>query len=293
MLRTLFTSLRQPRYAALSVFMVLVAAICVAAGTWQIARLDGKVVTNDEIRRNAKAPAAPVAEVLPLTSAPRPDDQAVEYRQATATGTYDAARTSLVRQRIVDGDSGYLVLTPLRTDGGTLLVVRGFLASSDSATTAPVAPAPPAGPVTVTARIEPGERRNDGARELPPGQVQSINPTQQAARLGTPVFAGYGELEAGQPGTEGLTALPAPDLSNPAGGAIEPQHVAYIIQWYLFALLALAAPVAMVRHETRQAAGPDPRDELAEFDTPPDTAEPTAEELRAAKLAARYGRPVR
>lgn len=292
--RTLFASLRQPRYAALTALMVLVAVLCVAAGTWQIARLDGKVGTNDAIRHNAKAPAVPVSDVLPLVGAPRPSDTQVEYRRVTATGTYDAGATVLVRQRIVDGDSGYLVLTPLRTDAGALLVVRGFIASPDSAVRAPVPPAPPAGRVTVSARLEPGETRNDGARDLPAGQVQSINPVQQASRLGQPVFYGYGELEPGSPGAGGLLALPAPDLSNPAGGAVEPQHVAYIIQWYLFAVLALAAPVVMVRHETRESAGPDPRDELAEFDTPADAgAEPTEEQLRAARLAARYGRPVR
>ena len=56
-----------------------------------------------------------------------------------------------------------------------------------------------------------------------------------------------------QPGTAGLIQIPAPDLSNPAGGAIEPQHLAYVIQWFLFAALALAAPFVMARAETRRA----------------------------------------
>jgi hypothetical protein len=72
-------------------------------------------------------------------------------------------------------------------------------------------------------------------------------------------------LDAGQPGTSGVTALPGPDLSNPAGGAYEAQHFAYIIQWYLFAFLALAAPFAMgraeLRHARRQFLGIDTGDE--------------------------------
>ena len=68
MLRTL----RQPRYAALSLLMLLVAAICVAAGTWQIYRLAYKVTTNHDLRSNAKDRPAAVASlarpVLPRSS---------------------------------------------------------------------------------------------------------------------------------------------------------------------------------------------------------------------------------
>ena len=63
----------------------------------------------------------------------------------------------------------------------------------------------------------------------------------------------YLTLSGRQAGNAGLTVLPAPDLSNPAGGAVEPQHLAYIVQWYLFALLALAAPFAVARSEVREA----------------------------------------
>src|SRR6185436_4318639 len=65
----------------------------------------------------------------------------------------------------------------------------------------------------------------------------SINASEQSSRLGEQVYDGYVELSAGQPGTSGLVAIPEPDLSNPAGGAAEPQHLAYVIQWYLFAAL--------------------------------------------------------
>jgi len=95
------------------------------------------------------------------------------------------------------------------------------------------------------------------------------------------VYAGYVQLEKGSPGTSGLTTIPPPALSNPAGGAVEPQHFAYIIQWYLFAALALAAPFAMARSETRQKV-------TSEIDDEPLPQSP--EQARAAKMADRYGR---
>jgi cytochrome oxidase assembly protein ShyY1 len=284
--------LRQPRYAALSVLMVLVASVCVLAGTWQIVRLEGKVGANDELRHNAHAAAVPVASVLPLVGAAgaAPHSHTIQFRTVQLTGSYDTVHQGLVRQRTVGDTTGFLVLTPLRTAEGTLLVVRGFVPDADATVAAPAIAAPPSGRVTVTARLQPAESRHDQAKQLTNRQLESINPGDQAARIGGPVFDGYAELSGGQPGTAGLTAIPKPDLSNPAGGAIEPQHIAYIIQWYLFALLALAAPIAMVRAETRQR---DDRD----FDEARGPARERTPDLpaqdRAAKLADRYGRAVR
>jgi cytochrome oxidase assembly protein ShyY1 len=277
-------TLRQPRYVTLAVVMAIIAIACVAAGTWQIARFDQKVSENDKLRANAHLAPAPVEQVLPLVgSGSAPSNAGVEFRAITASGSYDAAAQSLVRNRTVGDTTGFLVLTPFRTASGTLLVVRGFVAQPDSGAV-PSPADPPAGTVTITARAHGPESRHDAAAQLQNHEVLSINAGDQAKRLDAPVFDGYAELESGQPGTSGLTALPKPDLSNPAGGALEPQHFAYIIQWYLFAALALAAPFVMARAETKVK-----RDEEIDAQVQP-AAAPSPAELRAAKLADRYGR---
>ena len=126
-------TLRQRRYVALSALMLVVALACVGAGTWQIMREIQKHDANSELRHNAHAPAASADSVLPLVGAgPGPADHAVQYRTVTATGSYDGAHQALVRQRTVNGDTGYLVLTPLRTSNATLLVVRGFVSGTSS-----------------------------------------------------------------------------------------------------------------------------------------------------------------
>ncbi|WP_143168135.1 SURF1 family protein [Jatrophihabitans endophyticus] len=301
MLRTL----RQPRYAALGVLMLVVALVCVACGVWQVYRFESKRDDNAHLRRNADRAATTVAAVLPLVGrGPAPSRDDVEYRQVRVTGSFDPSGETLVRNRTDGDDTGFLVLTPLRTAGATLLVVRGFVVQPSSGAI-PTAPVPPAGRVSVTARTQSPETRNDQFAALNRRQVLSINPTQQRQRLGGAMYDGYAELEGGQPGTAGLRDLPAPDLSNPAGGALEPQHFAYVIQWFLFAALALAAPFTMARAETR-------RRDTGEFDDLPEevepvstrdalealgTATPTAADdvvaVRAAKLADRYGRPAR
>lgn len=270
--------------------MGIVAITCVVCGTWQIYRFESKRHDNDHLRTNAHLSATAAGDVLPVVGAgPAPSREDVEFRALRVTGSYDDAAQSLVRSRTVGDDTGFLVVTPLRTNGPTLLVVRGFIVQPSSGRS-PDPPAPPSGRVTVVARAQAPESRNDHAAALTGHQVQSINPHQQAGRLGGEVYNGYAQLESGQPGTDGLRELPGPDLSNPAGGALEPQHFAYVIQWYLFALLALAAPLAMARAESRQRP-------TADFDTPAPEPEPVVErspdEIRAAKLADRYGRPVR
>jgi cytochrome oxidase assembly protein ShyY1 len=284
MLRSALDTLRQPRYAALSALMAFVAIICVAAGTWQIARFEFKVTANDSLRDNARAASAPVGSVLPATTARGPAKDSVQLRTVTAAGRFDTAHQVLVANRTVRGKQGYLVLTPLRTTSGTsLLVVRGFAAAQADGS-APSTSTPPSGPVTVRGRVLVGET---GSGTPSSARIARIVPKAWPSALGTPVYAGYVELLPSQPGTAGLTALPAPSLANPAGGAVEPQHFAYILQWYLFALLALAAPFAMARAERREQAMDEPDDstELAEVRTP--------EQERAARLADRYGRPVR
>jgi len=283
--------LRQPRYAALGVLMAIVAIVCVGAGTWQIARFQQKVHENDDLRANARAATVAPNEVLPLVGRGAiPSQGRVEFRTIRATGTYDPTAQSLVRSRTLGDENGFLVVTPLRTADAVLLVVRGFVALPASGGV-PTPQAPPTGEVTVLARVQAPETRPDSAAKLAAHQVESINPAEQAERLGTPVYNGYVELEAHQPGTAGLQAIGKPDLSNPAGGALEPQHFAYVIQWYLFAVLALAAPFAMARAEGKQRArefGLEP-DSTAPS---PDAAEVTDDQRRAAKLADRYGRPV-
>jgi cytochrome oxidase assembly protein ShyY1 len=260
--------------------MVIVALVCVGAGTWQIARFDGKVHANDDLRANVRARPVAAASLLATTAEHNAPTGAVQYRTVTAAGRYDAAHQALLRREQQGGLNGYDVITPLRTGGAVLLVDRGFL-PADSSGDPPVMPAPPTRAVTVRVRVQPASTRSDAAGA---GQIESVNPAQQARRLGAPVYRDYGELLAGEPGSAGVHPKPPPSLSNPAGGAVEPQHFAYIIQWYLFALLALAAPFAMIRADRRDQARNVDQD---------DAAGPTPQEERAARLADRYGRALR
>ena len=272
--------------------MAVIAAGCVLAGTWQISRYEQTARTNRALRTNAHAATVDFASMgVPLVGdGPAPGRDAIRYRTVTVSGTYLAGSPELLRDRSVGGRPGFYVVSALRTAAGVLIVVRGFVAGDGDGTRSPAVAAPAPGVVQVVGRLQTADTGSDGAGELGGGQIDAINPREQAARLGAPVFAAYLTLSAHQPGGAGLTALPAPDLSNPAGGAVEPQHLAYIVQWYLFAVLALAAPFAVARSEVREARrtylGIDP--DGGDFGAAPAAAQP---ELAAAQPESAAARP--
>lgn len=276
MFRTVVWTLRRPRYAAAAALFFLVAVGCVAAGTWQIARFQQSVRDNDALRTNAHAAAVPLSTgLVPLTGqGAAPGQDMIQFRTITATGTYLPQAQQFLPTP--SGHDTYEVVAPLRTDAGVVLVVRGTVAARPDGRP-PAVTAPPAGQVRITGRLQTASDSPVRPGPAPGGVITAIAPDAQSTRLGAPVYQAYVTLDAGAPGTAGVHPVPAPDLSNPAGGAFEWQHFAYIIQWYLFALLALIAPFAIARHEVREARrrflGLD--EDEREFDAP-DFDEPAA-----------------
>ena len=177
--------------------------------------------------------------IAPLTgTAPSPGRDAIRYRTVSVTGNYLDSTGFLGGQTLSD-TGGYYAISPLRTDAGIVLVVRGFVADLNGHP-GEVA-APPTGTVHLTGRLDTTDSQG------------VANPADQAKTLGRPVYQALLKLLPKQPGGAGLDAFPSPDLSNPAGGAYEGQHFAYIVQWYFFALLALTAPFLLARNEVREA----------------------------------------
>src|SRR3989442_2925956 len=97
-------------------------------GTWQLSRFDARVAAHQAAEQAPKpgtTPAIPLHDVLASVSAQV--TQATAGRDIAVTGTYDAAHQFLVPGRVLDGGQGFYVLTPLRTSGGAVPVVRGWL----------------------------------------------------------------------------------------------------------------------------------------------------------------------
>jgi cytochrome oxidase assembly protein ShyY1 len=221
-------------------------------GAWQWGRHIERSARNDAIEATVSEEPAPLTSVVPDPSTVR---GGAVYRSATAAGTYLADDQLLQRNPL--GRSGFDVITPLSlSSGGTLLVNRGWIASSPTDTNAAAAEVtPPSGSVEVTVRLRAPQEGSD--RQAPAGQVYDIDPELLAEGLPPPVYAMYGEL---------LDQDPPPDPALELAGPIETGlgvHLFYAIQWWLFIGIAVVGYFALVRRESREnrdaqpVSGPD------------------------------------
>lgn len=226
--------------------VIVIAAGCVGLGRWQLDRREA--VVEDIQRIEANYDAAPQRYVPGENGFDR-YDPAREWTPVTFTGTYDVGNQVVVRNRPLNGQPGYEVLTPLRLDDGTAVVIdRGWLPIGNIEAGRPdEIPAPPPGRVEVTARMKPGEPAvNRGA---PEGQVASIDLSALADRLDYPLQdAAYGLLALERPGAD-VTPVAAPKPSIDEG-----PHLSYSLQWFAFGVLAFVGLGYAARQQRRSNA---------------------------------------
>lgn len=213
------------------VVVLLLAYACLLLGRWQWHRLEGKKTGNAIIRTNERTPPTPVDQVLARGEDPAKTEQ---YRVVSATGTYDVARTVIIRYQTDDhGQSGVDVVVPLVTSSGTaLLVDRGWVATSNQGLTDPSqVPAPPTGTVTVTGAVR---RDADGSSaRVVDGSARAISSAEIQTAIGMPVYGGFVDLKTESPApATPLELAEPPDLSNGP-------HFFYALQWWFFGLLTL------------------------------------------------------
>jgi len=242
------------RWAVIALVALLLIPAMIWLGFWQYHRHEARVARNELIAHSLTAP--PVAfDSLSSPGWSMPRDLA--WRTVTATGRYDQAHEFVVRGRTEPGGSsiGYFVVTPLvLADGrGSVLVNRGWVDSGSDATSYPEVPAAPGGDVTVTGRLRADETTaSSGIRDrggLPARQYKLINSAQQAAASGATVLGGYLELASATPAVGPSPVL----LAEPNHSDIGP-HMAYAVQWWLFASLVPVGLVVLARREARDRA---------------------------------------
>lgn len=229
--------------------VLVVAVLCLAAGRWQWHRYESRAAAVEVVRTNYEATPVALADLLPTAGAVVAADTV--WRPVTMTGRYLTESTVLLRNRPVDSTAGFHVLVPFQVDSPAVTVVvdRGFVPIGADSSAPAAFPDPPAGDVTVVARLREQERPSD--RGAPAGQVQSIENAQVLTAGGLdPALAtvdGYVALVAEDPApSAGLRALQAPDTSLGS-------HLSYAFQWCVFAAGAIGGFFVLLRRERREA----------------------------------------
>ncbi|MFF4605682.1 SURF1 family protein [Streptomyces sp. NPDC001339] len=240
------------QWVILTLVGLVLIPVMIKLGFWQLHRHEHRVAQNALIAANLDARPVPVTELAaPGRDLPRHD----MWRRATATGRYDTAHEVVVRQRTAADEQsiGYYVLTPLvLANGDAVLVNRGWIPAGHDLTKFPAVPPAPQGTTTVTGRMMADETTaTSGIKDkkgLPARQVMLINSAEQAKRVGRPMLGGYLEQTAPEPPGGKPELVPAPDHDS-----IGP-HMAYAIQWWLFAAAVPVGWVVLVRRERRDRA---------------------------------------
>jgi surfeit locus 1 family protein len=224
---------------------MLVAAVCVRLGIWQLDRLSERRAAN---RLALAGRARPPVE---LTGRAGQTIAELNDRRVVAEGVYDREHEVVIRGQALQGAPGVYVVTPLRLAGSdsAVLVLRGFVPSADAVR------------ADLDSLNEPGTVRVRGlASPIPSGGGQRLEYAGRAtwARLDLE------SLRARIP----YPLLPvvlrqAPDSSLPRfPRRLEPQelddgpHLGYAIQWFLFGGMAAAFAVLVVGRTGRDSPGP-------------------------------------
>ncbi|ROS78989.1 cytochrome oxidase assembly protein ShyY1 [Cellulomonas sp. PhB143] len=255
--------------------LLLAAAVCARLGVWQIDRAQerGELAEKQAAAERTSDGPEGLGTLLPPQQG-MPGD--LVGRSAWVEGSYEPDGQLLVADRVLHGENGFLVLSPLRvSDDGTggaswadlsgppvVPVVRGWVPQDvvgDDGAVLPSAAAelaPPAGPVRVTGYLQAGEATGDGG--LPAGQTDAISTAALANSWGPPIWSGYVVLSSSDPGQVaaedgGPALLGRPTLSG--GEGLNLQNAFYALQWFVFGGFAVALWVRLVRDEASGRRG--------------------------------------
>lgn len=222
------------------VLALVVAAVCIRLGAWQLQRLSERRAYNATVLSGMDRPAVPLDSL-------RGDGDSLRHRPVEVTGRYDTAQELVLAHRPRRGSPGVHIVTPLLragTDTG-VLVVRGWVYAPDAA----------------HADLE---RWREDSADAAVGYVQSYDEesarqratlegrilrrlTRDDAAAAVPypvapylvVLTEGGDTVAGAP----------PRLDSPVLG--EGNHMSYAFQWFAFAAVALAGTAVFLRHSRR------------------------------------------
>jgi surfeit locus 1 family protein len=223
--------------------LLFLVAVFLALGTWQVQRLSWKLDLIARVEARINAPAVPAPARSDWGTVTREKD---EYRRVTTTGTFSHGKATLV-QAVTEFGAGFWVLTPMRLeDGSTVLINRGFV-PVDRRNAAERAEGETDGATTVTGLLrvtEPGGaflRSNDPAND----RWFSRDVAAISAAKGLHDVAPYFIDADAAPNPGGL----------PVGGLtvvrFRNSHLVYALTWFALAAMSMAGAYLVYRHRNK------------------------------------------
>ncbi len=209
---------------------VIVAAVGLSLGNWQMRRADEKLALQQDMR--TRAAFDPVdANALRAGEIPQ------EFRRVSADGHFLADWPLYLENRPLQGKAGFYLMMPLKLSGSgqTVLVLRGwFPRDARDRARLPAIPVPEA-----TVRIE-GRVRHSASRLMQLGEAELLSPGAIVQNADIDAFARASKLplhtfiiEQTSDTSDGLVR----DWPLPSTGI--DTHRGYAFQWYALSAAAL------------------------------------------------------
>jgi surfeit locus 1 family protein len=210
---------------------LLVAALCVRLGVWQLDRLRQRRARNAQVLARRTEPALAVTGTISADSA--------RDRRVVARGVYDYAHERLWHGRSYEGIPGVDLITPLRLhDSSAVLVDRGW------------APSPDGYHVDQEAYREGDSADVSGIGVAAPRAPGDVNPAVLRDSLPYALLPFVIQELPNAPSSTTSTNLhhpPAPPTRWPPPELSDGPHLSYVIQWFSFAVIITAGSIALAQ----------------------------------------------
>lgn len=255
----MYAFLRKPLWLLSHVLIAALVIVLIGMGFWQRSRFLEEKQKQKQLQTIARATPVPFNEVL-ATAGTNPDavSEMLRYRRVEVTGIYDSAQEVAIANRSRGGAPGAWVLTPLmQPDGTAVPVVRGWIPLEPSLATAPfLGSEAPTGQVTVTGNLQLTQKRGSfGSTDPPAGKLNSLSRVDLARFEEQLPYV----LEPAWVLLDGQNPVQAND--SPAIIELQPkdpsQNFSYMLQWWIFALVAICGYPLVLRMVARNRAKGD------------------------------------
>lgn len=239
----------------LGVVAAVVAAVLL--GRWQLGAWQGH--REDRAAELAQLAPVPLADVFGSDDPFPPQDAG---RPVTVRGTFLPEETVTVTDRLQHGDTGRWVVGslavcddtgPCSGDGPVVPVVLGWTdATGDDAVRLGDADLP-AGPVTLTARLQPAEQDDAVDPDPRDDELPSLTIVDFVDRLDQDLYSGFLILDEPARLRAGLEPVTADSLPKPPAST-GLRNLLYAVQWWVFGAFAVVVWWRWVRDEREAAA---------------------------------------
>lgn len=248
MFKYLFTG----RLLLLTLLVLALAVVFCGLGVWQTQRLNQRLTLIEH--EQSRMAAAPIT----LNPNDPIDPAALDYRRVMLRGSFDATQEVLLRNRSVDGVTGYHLITPFRLSGSdkVMLVDRGWIPYDQATPEQRTAFRPAKGEVAFEAIVRMSQEGTTSPVDPPLAASQQrldawfrVNIPRIQQQIGTPLQPVFAERQPDHAGPQLPPITTASEADGPGN------HLSYAIQWFSFAIILLGGYCAITYQQWQRRRG--------------------------------------